>query len=200
MALLCKFGHNHPPEPLKAATLNPSRRGARPYHCFECSEITKSQAVDANWLVYPDIAAAERAGHPRACSLCFPRTLSGPSTVRPMLKPVRRTPVSAANPALTSTVTADELAIWRRQLLRLLDVLDSHNPSGLGLAARVMRLKGAGRIPRDTAAQMLLVTEARNAAEYEDLSQTPTGAAAVRNAWAAVLEWARGKGIAVQSQ
>lgn len=108
--------------------------------------------------------------------------------------------MSAAHPALTSTVTANELATWRRQLLRLLDALDNRNPSGLGLAARVRRLKDAGRIPRDTAAQMLLVTEARNVAEYEDRAQTPTGAEAVRNAWAAVLEWARAKGIAVQSQ
>jgi hypothetical protein len=94
-------------------------------------------------------------------------------------------------------VTADELAAWRRQLLRVLDALDNRNPPGDGPAARVTRLKKAGRIPRDTAAQMLLVSEARNVAEYEDRSQTAAGAQAVRNAWVAVLEWACSKGIVV---
>jgi hypothetical protein len=181
VALRCKFGHNHPPEPLKGATRNPSRRGARPYHCSECSEINKAHAVNANWLVYPDIPAAERGGHPRACSLCFPGTESGQSTVQSAVRVGR--------------VTLDELTTWRRQLLRILDALDCRNPSGLGPAARVGRLRSAGRIPRDTTTQMLMVIEARNIAEYEDRSPTSAGAEAVRHAWAAILEWARAKGI-----
>ncbi len=52
MALRCKFGHNHPPDPA-------------------CSEITKSQVVGTYWGDYADIAVAERAGHPRAWACCL---------------------------------------------------------------------------------------------------------------------------------
>jgi hypothetical protein len=201
MALRCKFGHNHPPEPLKAATRNPSRRGARPYHCPECSEIRKPQAVDANWLTYPDVATAELRGHPRPCSLCFPGEGSGAATVRAALQPGGRARASTADPVLTPIVTADELTTWRRQLLRILDALEGPTErSGLGPAARVTRLRSAGRIPRDTAAQMLLVTEARNVAEYEDRSQTAAGAEAARSAWVAVRDWARAQGIVIGSR
>lgn len=92
-------------------------------------------------------------------------------------------------------MTVDDLALWRRQLLRILDVLDNRDVPGSGPAARISRLRSAGKIARDTAAQMLLVTETRNVAEYEDRSQTPAGAQAVRSAWAAVLEWAHAAGI-----
>ena len=36
----CRFGHEHPPEPLTAATHNRTQPwGPRPYHCPECSEV-----------------------------------------------------------------------------------------------------------------------------------------------------------------
>ena len=189
MALRCRFNHNHPPEPLKAATLNKSRpRGGRPYRCPDCSEIAKALAVNANWIIYPDLTAALSAGHGRACRLCFPAYEASLSRE----KSKRITDVEIIR---SHRVTADELATWRRQLLRLLDALDNRLPQGIGLAARIARLRSEGRIPRDTAAQMLLVSEARNAAEYENRTQTAKGAQAVRNAWAAVVEWADSKGL-----
>ena len=52
-----------------------------------------------------------------------------------------------------------------------------------------------GRIPRDTAAQILLLTEARNVAEYEAREPTPAASHAVRNAWTAIVEWAHSQGF-----
>jgi len=69
----CLFGHEHPPQPLKAATGNPTRPwGPRPYHCPECGEVRKPQAVGRHWKSYANAAAAGAAGHPRACKRCFP--------------------------------------------------------------------------------------------------------------------------------
>lgn len=69
----CRFGHEHPPEPLTAATHNRTQPwGPRPYHCPECSEVNKPQAIGQNWLPYSNVAAARAAGHPRPCKRCFP--------------------------------------------------------------------------------------------------------------------------------
>lgn len=93
------------------------------------------------------------------------------------------------------TITADDLAKWRRQIVRLLDKLDNHAKAGVGLVARITRMKNEGVIPRKTAALMIFLVEARNAAEYED--ERPTGAEseAVKKAWAAVVEWANALGF-----
>jgi hypothetical protein len=69
----CRFGHDHPPESLTASTGNPTRPwDPRPYHCPDCSETRKSQAVGKHWTSYPTAAAARAAGHPRTCKRCFP--------------------------------------------------------------------------------------------------------------------------------
>jgi hypothetical protein len=223
MALRCKFNHAHPLRPLRAATNNPSRpHGPRPYHCPDCSEITKAHTVAGNWITYPDVASAVAAGHLYACSRCFPSATAsadeGSRTLRSVSHPTGPASSTTPTPATADDlvkwrrqlarhfgkepdagVTADELGRWRRQLLRILDTLDQRAAQGAGPAARIAKLRNEGRIPRDTAAQMLVITESRNAAEYEGRSQTPAGAAAVRTAWLAVAEWARSKGIAYEA-
>jgi len=92
-------------------------------------------------------------------------------------------------------VSADDLGKWRRQLLRLLDRLDGKVIPNAGPMARITKLKNENVIPRETAALMIVVTEARNAAEYAGKQPTPVEGEAVRSAWAAVLDWARTRGI-----
>lgn len=88
-------------------------------------------------------------------------------------------------------VTADDLAKWRRGILRVLDRLDARAVAEAGPVARIMRLKAARVIPRHIAALMAAILEMRNAAEYEDRQPTPAEGLAVRHAWTAVREWAR---------
>lgn len=197
MALRCKFNHSHPPKPLKAATKNRSRPwGPRPYHCPDCSEVAKPSAVGSNWVDYSDVTSAQKAGHPRACGLCFPTAGAEPVVAQRPTAVMGRGARAAAPPV----VTVEDLARWRRQLLRIVDELDHRAMPNAGPAARITKLKNEGLIPRDTAAQMFLVTETRNAAEYEARIQTPAGSQAVRSAWAAVVEWARSKGIAPEAE
>lgn len=92
-------------------------------------------------------------------------------------------------------VTADELSRWRRAILRLLDALDHHPQVEDGLAGRISRLSRSGRIPRETAALMKAVTEMRNVSEYEAKRPSKSESAAIRNAWASVVEWASSIGI-----
>jgi hypothetical protein len=61
-------------------------------------------------------------------------------------------------------------------------------------------MKNEGLIPRKTAALMIFLAEARNAAEYEDEGPTYAESEAVKNAWAAVVEWAKARGFDLQSQ
>jgi hypothetical protein len=96
----------------------------------------------------------------------------------------------AASVATRKAVGADDLARWRRELVRLLDVLDDSKEDEEGVGARINRLSRSGRIPREIAAFMKVVTEVRNAAEYQAKKLSQVESAAVRNARAAVIEWA----------
>lgn len=86
-------------------------------------------------------------------------------------------------------VTSDDLARFRRELLRLLDRLDGRGGSGIGPAARVADLVRSERVPRYIGALMKTVLEARNAAEYDSLVLTKAEGEAVRNAIVAIREW-----------
>ncbi len=99
-----------------------------------------------------------------------------------------------SNPSSTltaATATAGTLGDTRRELIKLLSSLDAGNgkQEGEGIAGRISRLARAGVIPREIAACMRLVTEMRNAAEYEGKSLSVVESAAVEASWAAVAEW-----------
>ena len=96
-----------------------------------------------------------------------------------------------SKPLVMRAITSDDLMKWHRDLLRLLDSLDGHHEQGLGPAARILRMRGANRIPRKIAALMLSVTEARNAALHEGDEPTAAEAVAVQNAWLAISDWAK---------
>ena len=117
-----------------------------------------------------------------------------PMTVQPsnLREPVRHQPERRSD-----SVSVDDLARWRRQLLRVLDKLDGRSAPGVGPAARVARMRGTSRLPRRVAALMMVVLEARNAAEYEEQVLTRAEGEAVRNAWSAILEWATTQGFNV---
>lgn len=88
-------------------------------------------------------------------------------------------------------VSADELSVWRRQIAVWVAMLEGQRAAeGEGLAGRIGNLSRSGRIPREIAALMRAVTEMRNAAEYDSKVLTRSESLAVRNAWAAVSEWA----------
>jgi hypothetical protein len=73
-----------------------------------------------------------------------------------------------------------------------------HLVQALWLASRFKKKEGL--IPRKTAALMIFLTETRNAAEYEDEGPTCAESKAVENAWAAVVEWANGRGFDLNTQ
>ncbi len=116
-------------------------------------------------------------------------------------------PTSAREPKPVTTpqtpdrqVKADELSRWRRRIVRLLDALDPYTQGEEGLAGRISRLSRSGRIPRETAALMKAVTEMRNVSEYEAKRLSTSESAAIRNAWASVVEWANSIGIDVDAE
>lgn len=98
-----------------------------------------------------------------------------------------------------SPLTARELGDLRRGLMKVLEALeaelDSPN-SKSSIAARIDRLQAAKVIPREVAFCMRIVTEMRNAAEYEDkASQARTSA--VEGALSVIREWAEERGVAL---
>lgn len=109
-------------------------------------------------------------------------------------------PQTAARPRIQDRyqdeiVTADDLARWRRRLLRLLDSLEGVSPSRDGPAGRINRLSRDGRIPREIASCMRLVAEMRNVTEYQGKQLSPLETAAAKNSWLAIEAWARESNI-----
>jgi len=51
------------------------------------------------------------------------------------------------------------------------------------------------KFPRELGAMMLMVTEMRNASEYEGKPMTDAESALVRAAWKVIQEWALSRGI-----
>jgi len=96
------------------------------------------------------------------------------------------------------TLSADDLARLRRRLIKLLNAVEGVSGQKQGVASRIKRLVQTGYIPRETAAFMLAVSEARNVTEYQAKRLSPTEAEAVKNAWKAVVEWAHSQGIAIE--
>ncbi len=104
-------------------------------------------------------------------------------------------PLSTAAQTADTEVTADELARWRRRLVRLLDALDQQQEEREGVVARISRLSRATRIPREIAALMKVVAEMRNASEYQAKRPSRSESIAIRNSWQAVVEWVSSIGI-----
>ncbi len=117
------------------------------------------------------------------------------------LKETARSPhrSTSENCGLEQMVSAEELAGWRRSLLRLLDALDAPPGPQEGLAARISRLSHQGKVPREIASCMRLVAEMRNVTEYEGKRLSATESAAAQNAWLAVEAWAREKKIQIRT-
>jgi hypothetical protein len=113
------------------------------------------------------------------------RISSGPEPHRPVGPPPQQVVVT----------TADDLALWRRRLLRLVDLLENDEVSTDGLVGRITRLKRDGRIPRETAALMIALTELRNVAEHQGKQPSAAEGIVARNAWLAICEWANTLGI-----
>ena len=109
-------------------------------------------------------------------------------------KPIPPEPVPPEPP-----LTAAQLDELRRRLISVLNKLDSspHQHEKGKLAQRIERLKREGKIPRDVAACMMSITEARNLVVFEEKTLTPAQSAAVIAAWEAVKEWATSKGIKI---
>jgi len=77
---------------------------------------------------------------------------------------------------------------------------ESDSPAGassipLSALPEVARPRAVGRN-----SIMYSSVETRNVAEYENRTPTSAGGQAVRNAWAAVVEWARARGLDVERQ
>jgi hypothetical protein len=85
--------------------------------------------------------------------------------------------------------------------VQLLSALDQSGtrPDNEGVAGRINRLSRNNVIPREIAAMMRTVTELRNAAEYDSKVLSPAESGAVAAAYAAIQEWAEGKGLPLGS-
>jgi hypothetical protein len=94
-----------------------------------------------------------------------------------------------------AAISVEELAKWRRCIIRIVNQMDTGLSFEETLSARIRRLAREGYIPRDIIALMFAITESRNLAEYE--SKLPIGphCKALINAWEAILQWAETKGI-----
>jgi|SRR3712207_173734 len=95
------------------------------------------------------------------------------------------------------TVSASQLATWRRILVQLLRTLDQAklNPVREGVASQISRLQREGVMSREVGAVMLMITEMRNATEYEGKRLNDAESTLVRVAWTVIQEWALSRGI-----
>lgn len=105
-----------------------------------------------------------------------------------------RTGKKAVKPGL---VSASQLATWRRLLVQLLRTLDQarQNTVREGVASQISRLQREGVIAREVGAVMLMITEMRNAAEYEGKRLNDAESTLVRAAWTVIQEWALSREI-----
>jgi len=89
-------------------------------------------------------------------------------------------------------LSASQVSDLRRRLVQFLARLDPTvtRPPEESVGTRISRLSYAGLIPREIAATMRMVTEMRNATEYESKSLSNAQSAAVEASWAAIEEWA----------
>jgi hypothetical protein len=97
----------------------------------------------------------------------------------------------------TSTVSLDDLTRMRRGVIRILDQLETHHIQPSGLGSRIRQLSISGVIPREIFPLMLVITEMRNAAEYESKLLTSSESEAVKFAWEAISNWAISRGLRV---
>ena len=65
----CKYGDDHPPRDVTAATWNPTNQ-PRPYHCPDCHHANRPDKVHDHWENYAIDARLLRY-HPDACTFCF---------------------------------------------------------------------------------------------------------------------------------
>jgi hypothetical protein len=72
----CRFGHDHPPGKVTAATHNPANQ-PRPYHCPSCREANRWDKRPEHWEDYVQNDRARMTLHPEPCSVCFPIGLEG---------------------------------------------------------------------------------------------------------------------------
>lgn len=133
------------------------------------------------------------------CAEKLDEVISKGTDVLPPKEP-QRDPQTTSKPTaparrLNEMVTADDLARWRRGLLRLLDAMEGQSVAREGPAARINRLSREGRIPREIASCMRLVAEMRNVTEYQGKRLSAAETAAAKNSWLAVEAWARESNI-----
>lgn len=106
--------------------------------------------------------------------------------------------VSTATPvAVTPIVTANVLAEWRRQLVRLLNTIEGNRGRGSDekVGTRIGRLTQEELIPREIAPFMRVVTEMRNQTEYHEKVLDAIESEAATAAWRAVAQWAKSQGF-----
>lgn len=141
-----------------------------------------------------------RIGH---CAEALDKVIAGGAAGSPRKVPPRgplnANKIIASDNDPDEMVTADDLARWRRGILRILDRLDGLSASSESPAARISRLSHQGRIPRETASCMRLVAEMRNVTEYQGKQLSAPEKAAARNSWLVVEAWARENNIEVKS-
>ena len=108
-------------------------------------------------------------------------------------------PASQANSqdATAAVVSTNQLAEWRRKLIRCLAEMESMSGRSdvVSVAERIARLQRGGDIPRETAAMMRIITEMRNAAEDQDKVLSVAESKMVLAAWDALKEWAQNRSL-----
>jgi hypothetical protein len=133
------------------------------------------------------------------CLAAETSTRPHPRNSRSILERLGFTPCRVNKPRQADGPPLDHstLASLRHKLLNILDQLDGRAVPRASPSARIAQLQAANRLPRTVAAQMRVVLEQRNVAEYENAKPTLAQAEAVRSSWIAILEWAKAQGITV---
>ena len=93
-------------------------------------------------------------------------------------------------------LSGSQLSGLRTRLVQFLETLDSQK-THTSAAARIARLRNTDVIPRYVSAFMRTITEMRNAWEYEAKTLSLAESTAVEAAWAAIEEWASGRGLKI---
>ena len=168
----CRFGHSHPPQPLKAAKF--FKGPCTPYHCPECQELTRS-VVRQTLHEFPNALAARNSGsHFFGCSRCFP-------------------------PNVRSIQPAPDPSVYHRRIRALLDSLEvwpygsTRDP-----ITQISILERKAKIPSKTAAQMFVVTvigERLRDGRWREPAERQT----LMAAWIGLVKWAAKQGLNIEA-
>jgi len=104
----------------------------------------------------------------------------------------------------TPTIVEERTDAWldgiRRQMLRILQVLESSRPENDGIAKKIAKLADQGALPGTICCMMRTLNSLRNLVVYENVQLGRHELAVATAAWACVQEWWKERQLAGQAR